>query len=110
MDLPDQGAPLGPVLTAITLTRESLTSTNEARDIAPEVEIGMVNPGKNYLLDSPTLAVYPCMAFVVGLPVPKLCYCGLSFCNGEAAFIWCCLGCIIRMTVNNTDEIPWTRW
>jgi len=66
MDLPDQGAPLGPVLTATTLTRESLTSTNEAKDIAPEVEIDMVNPGKNYQLYSPTLAVYPCSAFVVG--------------------------------------------
>jgi hypothetical protein len=66
MDLPDQGAPLGPVLTATTLTRESLTSTNEARDIALEVEIDMVNPGQYYLLDSPTLAMYPCSAFVVG--------------------------------------------
>jgi len=66
MDLPDQEAPLGPVLTATTLTRESLTSTNEAKDIAPEVEIDMVNPGENYQLYSLTLAVYPCSAFVVG--------------------------------------------
>jgi hypothetical protein len=62
MGLPDQGAPPGPVLTATTLTRESLTSTNEARDIVLEVEIDMVNPGKNYLLDSSTLVVYPCSA------------------------------------------------
>lgn len=48
MDLPDQGAPLDPVLTAITLTRGSLISTSEARDIVPEVEIDVVDLGKKF--------------------------------------------------------------
>jgi hypothetical protein len=49
MDLPDQGAPLDPVLTAITLIRGSLISTNDAKDIIPEVEIDVIDLGKKLL-------------------------------------------------------------
>jgi hypothetical protein len=48
MDLPDQRAPLDPVLTAITLTRGSLISTSDARDIVREVEIDVVDLGKKF--------------------------------------------------------------
>jgi hypothetical protein len=58
LNLPDQGVPLGPVLTAATLIRGSLISTNEAKDIVQEVEIDMANPGKKFISDS-TLVFHP---------------------------------------------------
>jgi hypothetical protein len=69
VDLPDQGAPLDPVLTAITHTRGSLISTSEAKDIIPEVEIDVANLGKKCVLDHSTLTLSG--ASGVGLSIPR---------------------------------------
>lgn len=84
MNLPGR-VPQGLVLTAATPTRGSLTSTNEAKDIVPEVEIGMANPGKKCIS---TLDFHPPWSFWGELICSKALF--LMACQVVDCFILCC--------------------